>query len=457
VADADLVVRAGTVVGPGGPLPADVAIVDGRISAVGADLDVTGADEIDAAGLHVFPGGVDPHVHFNEPGRTDWEGIATGSEALAAGGFTAYADMPLNSLPVTIDAAAFDRKRAAAETASHLDFGLWAGLVPGNAAELAPLTRRGALGFKAFLCDSGIAEFPAADDLTLVEGMRRCAELDAIVLVHAESSAIVAELTRRAAAAGRRGPRDFAAARPALAELEAINRALFLAGETGCALHVVHVSTARGVELVERARAVGVDASCETCPHYLLLTEDDAEELGGLAKCAPPLRSAAEREGLWRLLERGVLPIVASDHSPCPPELKAGADFLSAWGGISGCQSTLNLLLARGGLPVQTVAAVTAANAARRFRLAGKGAVERGADADLALVDLRRTWELQRSELRYRHPQSPYLGHRVRGRVVRTLLRGRTVVRDGALVGPPAGRLLAPARGDQPSGDQTTW
>jgi allantoinase len=449
VPDADLVVRGGTVVTSTGTRGADVAIADGHIAAVGLDLDVAGAGEIDANGLHVLPGGVDPHVHFDEPGRTDWEGFATGSEALAAGGFTTCADMPLNSLPVTTTAGAFDRKREAAEAASHVDFGLWAGLVPGNAADLEPLARRGALGFKAFLCDSGIAEFPAADDLTLAEGMRRCAALDAIVLVHAESSAIVAGLTRRAAEAGRTSARDFAAARPALAELEAINRALFLAGETGCAVHVVHVSTARGVELVERARAAGVDATCETCPHYLLLTADDAERLGAVAKCAPPLRSAADRDALWELVERGVLPIVASDHSPCPPAMKEG-DFLTAWGGISGCQTTLQLLLAHGharrGLSVDAVARLTATGAARRFRLAGKGAIEPGADADLALVDLSREWTLQRSELRYRHPHSPYTGLPVRGRVARTLLRGRTVMHDGRLAGPPGGRLLAPAR-----------
>jgi allantoinase len=403
---------------------------------------MTGVEEVDATGMHVFPGGVDPHVHFNEPGHTDWEGIATGSEALAAGGFTAYVDMPLNSLPVTTDGDAFDRKRAAAEAASHVDFGLWAGLVPGSTGAIEDLWRRGAQGFKAFLCESGLAEFPPADDLTLLEGMRRCAALGAIVLVHAENAAIVAELGRRAASEGRRSARDFAASRPVLAELEAIDRALFFAGQTGCALHVVHVSTPRGVELVERARAAGVDATCETCPHYLLLTADDAERLGAVAKCAPPLRTAADRDGLWTLLERGLLTIVASDHSPCPPELKAGADFLSAWGGISGCQTTRGLLLAQGRLPLPAVAAVTATNAARRFRLAGKGRVEVGCDADLAIVDLAREWELRPSELRYRHRVSPYAGRRMRGRVVRTILRGRTVQQDGRLAGAPSGRLV---------------
>lgn len=448
MADADLVVRAGTVVRPDGVEAADVAIVDGRIAAVAADLARTGREEIDARGLHVLPGGVDPHVHFNEPGRTDWEGIATGSEALAAGGFTAYVDMPLNSSPVTVDRAAFDAKLAAAEAASHVDFGLWAGLIPGRVGEIAALHRRGAIGFKAFMCDSGLPEFPAADHLTLAEGMRRCAELGAIVLVHAESAAITGELTRRALASpdGGRGSRSFAATRPVLAELEAINRALFLAGETGCAVHIVHVSTPRGVDLVERARAAGVDASCETCPHYLLLTEDDAEGLGAVAKCAPPLRSAEERDGLWTRIERGVLGIVASDHSPCPPALKETDDPFRAWGGIAGCQTTLHALLAEGfgarGLSLPAVAGLAAGGAAARFRLAGKGAVEVGCDADLALVDLAHEWELRLADLRYRHRVSPYVGRRMRGRVALTLLRGRRVQQDGRLLGPPAGRLL---------------
>lgn len=447
---ADLVIRNGTLVRSGAePEALDAAITDGRIAAVGAGLDLDGAAEIDAAGLHVFPGGVDPHVHFNEPGRAEWEGFATGTEALAVGGFTTFVDMPLNSLPVTVDADAFARKLRAANGAARVDFGLWGGLVPGRLRGIEELVRLGAVGFKAFLCDSGIAEFPAADDLTLVEGMRRCAALGAIVLVHAESSAMVSELARRSLAAGRIAARDFAAARPVVAELEAIARALFLAGETGCALHVVHVSTARGVRLVERARADGVDASCETCPHYLLLDEDDLEELGAVAKCAPPLRPPAEREALWELVARGQPDIVASDHSPCPPELKRG-DLFRAWGGISGCQTTLQLLLAHGharrGLALDAIAGLTATNAARRFRLASKGAVEVGRDADLALIDIAQEWPLDAAELRYRHRQTPYLGRPVRGRVARTLLRGRTIVEDGRIVSEPFGRLVEVAR-----------
>jgi allantoinase len=400
----------------------------------------------------VLPGALDPHVHVNEPGRTHWEGFETASRALAAGGATAFLDMPLNSSPPTVDGEAFDRKLAAARAASAIDFALWGGLIPGNVDRLEELAGRGAVAIKAFMAPSGLDDFPAADDATLLEGMARCAELGLLVAVHAENAAITGELARRAVAAGTTGAREYLASRPVIAELEAIGRAIAFAGETGCALHVVHASTARGVELVARARADGVDATCETCPHYLLLTEDDAEALGPVAKCAPPLRSAAERDGLWRLLGAGAIPIVASDHSPCPPARKDG-DFFDAWGGVAGCQTARQLLLARG-LPPAAVAAVTATNPARRFRLAGKGELRAGADADLALLDLGRTWELRPDELRYRHRVSPFVGRRLRGRVVRTILRGRTVLEAGRLVAPPAGRLLTPAQG---SGDQSTW
>ncbi len=452
MADADLIVRSGTVVLPNElACGHDVAVIDGRIAAVGPQLPMTAHAEIEAGGLHVFPGGVDPHVHFNEPGRTEWEGIATGSRSLARGGLTTYVDMPLNSLPVTADEDAFELKVRAANVSSLVDFGLWGGLVPGKLRHVEGLFRRGVLGFKAFMCESGMAEFPAVDDLTLCEGMRRCAEVGLPLLVHAENAALVNELGRRAVAAGRVGPRDFAASRPVVAELEAISRALFFAGETGCGVHVVHVSTARGVELVEHARANGLDASCETCPHYLLLSEADVDELGAVAKCAPPLRSASDRDALWELISQSRLRIVASDHSPCPPELKQGSDFFEVWGGISGCQTTLQLLLAHGherrGLGLPMVAGLTGANAARRFRIGGKGAIEVGNDADLVLLDLSQEWRLSAGELGYRHRHSPFVGWPLRGRVVRTLLRGRTVVAGGQVVSPPTGRLVTSGGG----------
>jgi allantoinase len=281
--------------------------------------------------------------------------------------------------------------------------------------------------------------------------MARAAALGLPVAVHAENDAITALLARRAVALGRTTARDYLASRPVIAELEAIARAILLARETGCALHVVHVSTGRGVELVVEARRQGVDVTCETCPHYLLLDEDDLERLGALAKCAPPLRPRAEQEALWEHLRTGALPMIASDHSPAPADLKQGADFFQIWGGISGCQSTLPLLLDTGhlhrGLPLTTIAHRCATFPAERFGLAPrKGRLAVGADADLAMIDLRGEDTITADRLFYRHRHSPYTGRTVRGRVVRTLVRGTTVFLDGRIVAQPAGRLVRPTK-----------
>jgi allantoinase len=416
-------------------------VVDGRIVAVGTHLELTAAEEVDASGLHVFPGGIDSHVHFNEPGRTQWETIANGSAALAAGGYTTFIDMPLNNLPVTIDPAAFDAKLAAAQRSSLVDFGLWAGLVPGNSDRLDELVHRGAAGFKAFMCPSGIDEFPACDEHTLREGMKRIARLGSILLVHAEDPALIASNPRGS------GPRAFAASRPAKAELSAISRAIHLADETGCRLHIVHVSTARGAELIGEAQARGADVSGETCPHYLLYVEDDLERLGGLGKCAPPFRSSDDRDGLWRMLADGILPMVVSDHSPSTLDLKEGPDFFKLWGGISSCQSTRQLLLAEEKLDLPVIAAVTATNVARRFGLEGKGDIAVGFDADLWLVDLTQTDVVRREDLLYRNPFSAHEGKPIRGRTIRTMVRGRTVFAGGKTTGQPGGSLV---RSDHP-------
>ena len=438
----DLVVRRAQP--PGGGAPVDVAVADGVIAALAPALDGRGREEVDAAGLLVLPGAVDAHVHLNEPGRTDWEGFATGTAALAAGGVTTCVDMPLNAHPPTVDGAAFDAKLAAASASARVDFGLWGGIVPGNAGHLDELAARGVVGFKAFMAPSGIEDFEAADDLTLFEGMSRAAALGLPVAVHAESSALVAGLGARAVADGRTSLRDWAASRPVVAETEAIARAIHLAEAAGCALHVVHVSSGAGVALVAEARARGADVSCETCPHYLVLTEEDAERLGAVAKCAPPLRPATEPEALWSALQDGRVAMVASDHSPSPPSMKAGHAF-AAWGGIAGAQTTLPLVLGAGRLGAARVAEVLAGFPARRLRLAGKGRLEPGADADLVLVD-RTRWTLRAQDLHQRHPVSPFAGRELGARVVRTVLRGRTVFADGAVTGEPGGgRLVRPA------------
>jgi allantoinase len=445
----DLVIRGGKLVTPSGLLHADLAIESGIISAVGPEL--PGAhEEIDARGLTVFPGVIDVHLHFNEPGHTDWEGAASGSSALAAGGGTLFFDMPLNSSPCTVGASEFYEKREALERASITGFGLWGGIVPGNRQNLAELDECGVVGFKAFMSDSGLPEFPRADDLTLYEGMREAARLGLPVAVHAESQELTSMLARRAAAEGRNSIRDYLESRPVFAEVEAIRRAAVFALETGAKLHIVHVSSGKGVLAAAEARARGADISIETCAHYLYFTEDDLLRLGAAAKCAPPLRSSAERDALWATLLDGVLDIVASDHSPSPPAMKMGADFFRIWGGIAGVQSTLAVLLDEGyhrrGLPLAAIARLTSAEPARRFSIGAKGTLEPGTDADLTLVDLTAVHELATESLFQRHRISPYLGRTFRGAVRRTISEGRTIFADGRVVTRGGGRLVRPKR-----------
>ena len=441
----DVVIRGGTVVTEAGLQVADLSIEGGRIAAIGPDLP-GGREEVDARGLTLFPGIIDVHLHFNEPGRTDWEGAATGSRALAAGGGTAFFDMPLNSTPCTVNARAFDNKRAALEAASIADFGLWGGLVPGSIPDMPEMAARGVVGFKAFMADSGLPEFPRADDLTLLEGMKAAARLRLPVAVHAESEELIGALSARMTG---RGARDFLASRPVVAELDAIQRALLFAGSTGASLHIVHVSTGRGVAMAAEARARGVDVSIETCPHYLHFTEEDAERLGVAAKCAPPLRSREEQHGLWRELLAGHVDVVASDHSPAAPEMKTG-DFVTAWGGIAGVQSTLSVLLERGhherGLPLERIAALVASEPARRFRIANKGSLLTGYDADVVLVDIAKSFTLGAADLQQRHKTSPYVGATLRGHVRRTIRRGETIHLDGVVTARTPGRLIRPAQ-----------
>ena len=428
----------------------DIGVRDGRVTSrqPAGTLDPGSAREVvDGDGLNVLPGVVDPHVHFNEPGpRTDWEGWVTGSAALAAGGVTTALEMPLNAVPPTTTVTAFDAKLAAASAVSRVDFGLWGGIVPGNRDALPELAQRGVVAFKAFMSSSGTPEFGRADDLTLFEAMTVVAGLPRgrLVAVHAESEPITQGLAQRARTAGRVAVRDYLASRPAIAETEAITRAIELATASGCPLHIVHVSTGRGVALVAQARARGVDVTCEVTPHHLLLTEADAERLGAIAKCAPPLRDGSQCAALWDGLARGDVAFVASDHSPCPPGLRDG-DAFSAWGGIAGCQSTLELMLTHGpsaGVGVATLADRLAGASASRFGLPGKGSLAVGADADIVLVSLQETRVLDREELRYRHALSPYTGRTLSARVRRTILRGATVYADGQLVGEPRGRFV---------------
>ncbi len=440
----DLIIRACTV-----PTleTADIAVIDGVIARIAPEILEPSRSEIDARGLHALPGVVDAHVHFNAPGREDWEGVTSGSSAFAAGGGTTFVDMPLNSSPVTTSASAFDAKLAVMRRESVTDFALWGGLVPGNLEMLPELAARGVVGFKAFMCNSGLAEFGSVDDATLFEGMRVAAQLGLPVAVHAENDAIPALLAAQAQSLSQTDVRAYLNSRPIMAELEAIGRALLFAEETGCALHVVHISSARGVQMVAEAKTRGVNVTSETCPHYLVFCDDDLERLGAVLKSAPPVRSNLERDALWLEVLSGSVDVIGSDHSPAPPSMKTDDNFFKIWGGISGVQSTLPALLTHGyhsrGLALSRIATMLSANPARRFGLERKGGLVVGCDADLALVRLDEDWTLE--DVLYKHRQSPYLGQKFKGRVVQTLMRGETVWDEQRIMGEARGKLVRPA------------
>jgi len=451
----DLLVRGGTLVTEEAVYRADLGVRDGRIAAQLDPEETPQADElIDGRRLYVLPGLVDAHVHFNEPGRTHWEGYETGSAAAAVGGVTTVLDMPLNSDPPTLNAGALAEKRRAVAGRSLVDYGHWGGLVTDNLADLDGLERGGVVGYKAFMCDSGITEFPAADDGVLLDGFERIGGWGNILGLHAENDALVRRGAERLRSCDRRDPRAWAGARPPVVELEAVQRGLLLARQSGGRAHFVHLSTAAAARAVASARARGQAATAETCPHYLALDEDDLERLGAVAKCAPPLRTREEVEALWECVLDGSITFVASDHSPCSPEEKqrGGGDIWQSWGGISGVQTSLAVMLTEGvhrrGLALTRLVSLLSANPACLFGLyPRKGSLAPGADADLALVDLEQEWTLRAGDLRTRHELSPFLGRRFKGRVMATLVRGKLVARDGEPIGPPGhGQLLVPSR-----------
>ncbi len=444
----DLVIADGMLVTPQGTFVGNLGISGGRIATI-AQTHLQGHEVLPARGHVVLPGAVDLHAHFNDPGRSDWEGWGPGSRAAAAGGVTTVVEMPLNSIPPVTTVEGVQAKVRAAQGSSAVDFALWGGLITDNLRDLPPLAQGGVIGFKAFMCQSGTAEFTHVEDGVLYEGLTKLHELGHVLAVHAENQWITKERTHRLQAAGRHDRHAWGEARPPVAELEAIHRALFLAREAQCRLHIVHLSLPEGAAIITQARASGQPVTVETCPHYLTLTNDDLVRLGPVAKCAPPLRGQAEQQGLWEAVLRGDIDCITSDHSPCPTEAKTrgNEDIWEAWGGINGIQTLVPLLLTEGvhkrGLSLDRLATLVAANSAK---IAGlwprKGAIQVNADADLLIVDMERQWRVEQARLYSRHPHSPFVGWPMKGWIREVVLRGQPVARNGEVTAPSGGQWL---------------
>ena len=440
----DVLIRAPRAVVGTREEPIEIGIKDGLVvdlapygARADADLVVDLADD-----EVLLPGLVDTHVHVNEPGRTEWEGFATATRAAAAGGVTTIVDMPLNSIPPTTTVAALEEKQAAAHGQTYVDVGFWGGAVPGNLGDLAPLHEAGVFGFKCFLLDSGVEEFPHLPAPDFSEAMGESSRLGALMIVHAEDEDAIESCPHGRAYAG------FLASRPPAAEERAIDLVIDTARSTGGRAHIVHLSAAVAIPALRAARAEGVDVSVETCPHYLVLDAGQVPDGATEFKCCPPIRDADNRELLWEGLTDGDIDFVVSDHSPCTAELKRRdvGDFAEAWGGIASLQLGLPAVWTSArdrGIELADVVGWMAAAPARRVGLRDKGEIAIGNVADLCVFAPDEEFVVDVARLHHKNPVSAYAGRTLTGTVRQTWLHGVPIDLDAA----PRGRLLRRAQG----------
>ena len=443
------VFRSRRVVTPEGVRPATVHVRGEKIEAV-ADYDAwpASAERVDVGDKVLMPAVVDTHVHVNEPGRTDWEGFRTATRAAASGGVASLVDMPLNSIPPTTSAEALRAKKNEALGQCLIDVGFWGGVVPGNVTDLEGLAREGARGCKAFMCFSGVDEFPGCTEADLRPAMLELKRLGIPLLVHAEVEGPIDAVAEQIAKMNPRAYSTYLASRPQAAEGQAVQLISTLCRETRARTHVVHHSAADVLPLIRSLRTEGLPFTAETCPHYLHFTAEKVPDGATAFKCAPPVREEANREQLWKALGEGLLELVASDHSPCTPQLKKqeAGDFMAAWGGISGLQLGLPVTwtgaAARGYSIHQLVKWMCEAPA----RLAGlsdrKGKLAAGFDADLTVFDPEAEFVVDVQKIQHKNKLTPYAGAALLGVVLSTYVRGMCVFYEGEHASDLKGQFL---------------
>jgi allantoinase len=436
----DLVIRGERILTTAGVAAREVGVRDGSIVAIeplgnglrGREVLELAADET------LIPGLVDTHVHVNEPGRTEWEGFASATRAAAAGGVTTIIDMPLNSIPPTINAAALEEKRNAARDQAFVDVGFWGGAVPGNTGDLRPLHDEGVFGFKCFLLHSGVDEFPPLDADEMEKDMAELKTFDSLMIVHAEDSRAI----ERAPHAEGDQYQRFLASRPRGAENVAIAEVIERARWTGARAHILHLSSSDALPMIASAKRDGVKLTVETCPHYLTLLAEEIPNGATAFKCCPPIREASNRELLWKGLEDGIIDCIVSDHSPSTLDLKdlENGDFGVAWGGVASLQLGISLIWTEArqrGIPLEQVVDWMSRRPAELARMTRKGQLALGYDADFSVFAADESFVVDAKKLKHKNPITPYDGKPLAGVVRRTFLRGAEI--DGET---PTGRLI---------------
>jgi allantoinase len=441
--------RGRAVVTPEGVRPAAVIVRGEKIAAiVGADDLGAGVPVTDVGDRMILPGLIDSHVHINEPGRTDWEGFETATKAAAAGGITTLIDMPLNSSPVTTTVAALEAKREATAGKLWVDVGFHGGVVPGNAEHIQPLIDAGVCAFKAFLCHSGIDEFPNATEAELRAVMPTIAAAGLPLFVHAELVSPLPPGVEEHFAANPRSYSAYLATRPPEWEVAAIRMMIDLCRQYRCQVHIVHLSAAEVAKpLIKKAKAESLMLTVETCPHYLTFFEEEIRDGEPTFKCAPPIRNREQQGHLRALVASGLIDTIGSDHSPAPPELKHtyDGDFQAAWGGIASLQVFLPATwTALGDMmrPAQFFGLLTCQPASLVGVADRKGAIVAGRDADLVVFNPDAEFEVTAEMLHHRHNLTPYRGRQLRGVVEKTYLRGRKVYEWSEILGRPGGQIV---------------